>query len=994
MANFTSTIIVNTKGVNESVRDLNKLDKTLVETGSEIKAFNSDATIKVVAPKPPNMKPLLDSYKGVSDTIIKTNKDISEGFDIQGTTDFIAKVGASYVGLSEVIQLSNENSAESTLALERATRALVIANALKDTGEVAGIALTKARSAAQKVLNAETLANIGYVKGAGVAQNAYNIIANAGSKAVNGLKFSQNGLKAALGIGVITAVIGGLTTLIESFGGLNEVISNVTASFKGFISGAGQFFSSIGKFITGDLKGAFDGLSKISEVAGKAFDQSKNIDKATTALTKYEKDVDKLKVGLAKLEAASNNVYLSEEQRLQSALQLTNENIKITQGYIDKLKELEKAGDVSKIKERLEKESELISLQNTALTQQATIADNLFNKKQKELDSDKKLLDLRNKIKIAQAEGKNTLELEIKEKERDIQLTTQAIINAKENKLLTEDRRKEIILENTEKLNGLILDKQSLQLSKEKLDQQAAQTIINEGFTQKQNSLNNEIERENLLLEEQNNTVERALKYLDRKKVSENSITDIIKNSNIERKKSEIIANNELDKINKVYKGQLQLISLEREKIKEKEKQNKSDLEKGLITQSQFDAAQKQLETLEKNLNEKQLNLDIKLGIDTTEVEKQLENSNLETLINQQISTISFKSTGETLGKQLLEGIGESLSLSDEILGAQVDRTSDELSNIFNQSIELYNALGDLEHARIDNRLEQLSNTKEVIQEEIDSLNEEINTLKDDIKQTNILFQDSVGARRDFLNEQLDQQNELLIEKNTELQNEKDNLKRIGEEEEALNKKKEKIIKNQMILEADIQSLKAAGALAAAIFDAAQATRTVAQTALDAAGAAAKAAQQSGVGAVISVPAVLGIVAAGIGAAIALAGSIKARVGKLEDGGIIGVDEKYANGGLLEGPSHANGGIRGTGRFNNIEVEGGEFVVNKRATKKYAPVLQAINSFKFANGGLLQPDTTIDELIPTNTDQNLKVSVVDIIAGINRVNVIDQNSFI
>lgn len=53
---------------------------------------------------------------------------------------------------------------------------------------------------------------------------------------------------------------------------------------------------------------------------------------------------------------------------------------------------------------------------------------------------------------------------------------------------------------------------------------------------------------------------------------------------------------------------------------------------------------------------------------------------------------------------------------------------------------------------------------------------------------------------------------------------------------------------------------------------------------------------------------------------------------------------KLADGGLIEGPSHASGGVTGTGRFNNIEVEGGEFVVNKRATAANYGLLKQINS--------------------------------------------------
>jgi len=51
---------------------------------------------------------------------------------------------------------------------------------------------------------------------------------------------------------------------------------------------------------------------------------------------------------------------------------------------------------------------------------------------------------------------------------------------------------------------------------------------------------------------------------------------------------------------------------------------------------------------------------------------------------------------------------------------------------------------------------------------------------------------------------------------------------------------------------------------------------------------------------------------------------------------------KFANGGLLEGPSHSQGGIK----TNLGELEGGEYVVNKESTKKNFELLEKINSMK------------------------------------------------
>lgn len=54
---------------------------------------------------------------------------------------------------------------------------------------------------------------------------------------------------------------------------------------------------------------------------------------------------------------------------------------------------------------------------------------------------------------------------------------------------------------------------------------------------------------------------------------------------------------------------------------------------------------------------------------------------------------------------------------------------------------------------------------------------------------------------------------------------------------------------------------------------------------------------------------------------------------------------KYDNGGILYGKSHADGGMPILG--SNIVVEGGEFVINKKATKLNLPLLEKINSGEF-----------------------------------------------
>lgn len=87
---------------------------------------------------------------------------------------------------------------------------------------------------------------------------------------------------------------------------------------------------------------------------------------------------------------------------------------------------------------------------------------------------------------------------------------------------------------------------------------------------------------------------------------------------------------------------------------------------------------------------------------------------------------------------------------------------------------------------------------------------------------------------------------------------------------------------------------------------------------------------------------------------------------------ISSTDVKYEKGGLLKGKSHSEGGIPFTvaGR-GGFEAEGGEYIVNKRATAMYFPLLEAINrSAGYGNynpvymaaGGVIKqlPDMQID----------------------------------
>ena len=92
-----------------------------------------------------------------------------------------------------------------------------------------------------------------------------------------------------------------------------------------------------------------------------------------------------------------------------------------------------------------------------------------------------------------------------------------------------------------------------------------------------------------------------------------------------------------------------------------------------------------------------------------------------------------------------------------------------------------------------------------------------------------------------------------------------------------------------------------------------------------------------------------------------------------------------ASGGLVNGPSHINGGVRGTGRFNNIEVEGGEAIINKNSTSMFLPLLSKLNEI---GGGNKLTSAGVEKLdsISTANDKTINVKIngkLDYITNLN-----------
>jgi len=142
-----------------------------------------------------------------------------------------------------------------------------------------------------------------------------------------------------------------------------------------------------------------------------------------------------------------------------------------------------------------------------------------------------------------------------------------------------------------------------------------------------------------------------------------------------------------------------------------------------------------------------------------------------------------------------------------------------------------------------------------------------------------------------------------------------------------------------------------------------------------------------------------------IGTVISLLANIKALKNSFGDGGMI---EEFANGGMVHGKSHANGGEKFAVGGRVVELEGGEAVINKRSTAMFSRQLSAMNAagggVKFADGGLLNmPSFSQQQFNALGQNQMMgamggasKVVVVeaDITSTQNSVSVIESDAII
>ena len=243
------------------------------------------------------------------------------------------------------------------------------------------------------------------------------------------------------------------------------------------------------------------------------------------------------------------------------------------------------------------------------------------------------------------------------------------------------------------------------------------------------------------------------------------------------------------------------------------------------------------------------------------------------------------------------EGLELADRMSREKLGKLLDKLNEYLQQLGNGAQELLSTIWDAQGKELDALEEQLNKENDMLEEKLSKQEEITQKHKDAINGIEEELDSARGDRRqhliDALNAQIQAQRASLAqEKKIEAQKEA-NQKKL----DALDKKRKQEQKKQALVSAVISTaLATANGLATSPF--------------------------------IPVGVAMGALAASLGAAqIAII-----------------ANQKYAKGGLLEGPDHAHGGIKvgNTG----IEVEGGEYVTRRVTTEKNLELLEFINKKK------------------------------------------------
>lgn len=288
-------------------------------------------------------------------------------------------------------------------------------------------------------------------------------------------------------------------------------------------------------------------------------------------------------------------------------------------------------------------------------------------------------------------------------------------------------------------------------------------------------------------------------------------------------------------------------------------------------------------EELKRQLNDGEIDFD-----QFTEAKKQLDSLKKQAKQSAEDTSNSLKDLFQTWAGSVNDFAQKIASQFQELYG--------QLNNIINLKY-------DIEEEALDREQEQLDKESEMVEKAYDKQADIVQRYKDAINDTEDELKTARGERRLALIDGLAKQREAYLQETEALKQQQLEKEKIAKKEEALKKKQDALEKKRK------QNQK----------------------------------QQSLVNAIVNTA--LGVTQALAAfpppASYALAAAVGA-LGAIEIATIS--SQKYAQGGIIEGKAHKDGGVKVLG--GRAEVEGGEMIVNKKTTTMNTDMLYFINGIK------------------------------------------------
>lgn len=246
----------------------------------------------------------------------------------------------------------------------------------------------------------------------------------------------------------------------------------------------------------------------------------------------------------------------------------------------------------------------------------------------------------------------------------------------------------------------------------------------------------------------------------------------------------------------------------------------------------------------------------------------------------------------------LFQTWGKSLADWTQQIGSQIQ-------SLYSQFNDIMNLKYDMQEEELNREQEQLDKESEMIEKAYDKQAEIVQKYKDKINDTEDELKTARGERRLALIDGLAKQREGYLAETAALARQQEEKEKIAKKEEALKKKQDALEKKRK------QQQKQASLVNSIINTALGVTQAL--------GAFP--------------PPASWILAAAVGAMGAAQTAMIA-------------SQKYAKGGVIDGPSHSQGGVKIPTKKGISEVEGNEFITNKKTTSHNTEMLYYINSIK------------------------------------------------